>query len=153
MEVPAYAKVCKLADIYDAMTSKRSYKDAVNPVEVVSDIFHKYAKKDLVLQYILHSFVKSVGIYPPGSIVALTNGQLAYILDSAGPVLLPVTDVHGEMLKTKPDIINLAAEAAGEAALKVDRRKRPISPVEAFKVLPEYLKKAIASDLETATPN
>ena len=136
--IPAYVKVCKLADIYDAMTSKRCYKEALNPVSVVTDIFKKYAGKDPLLQYILHSFVKSVGIYPPGSIVALSNGQLAYVLDSQGPSLLPVTDTHGATLKGKPDILvlDMTTEADG---LKVDRRKPPISPLAAYKILPNYL--------------
>lgn len=30
--IPPYVKVCKLADVYDAMTSKRCYKEALNPV-------------------------------------------------------------------------------------------------------------------------
>ncbi|MDD5759019.1 MAG: HD domain-containing protein [Desulfobulbaceae bacterium] len=144
--IPPYAKVCKLADIYDAMTSKRCYKEALNPVGVVTDIFQKYAGKDPLLQYILHSFVKSVGIYPPGSIIALTNGQLAYVLDSQGPTLLPVTDVHGETLKGKPDIMVLDKESEA-AGLKVDRRKPPISPLDAYKILPEYLLKTIQGAL------
>ncbi|MBU4151807.1 MAG: HD domain-containing protein [Proteobacteria bacterium] len=139
--IPAYVKVCKLADIYDAMTSKRCYKDALNPVAVVTDIFHKYAEKDPLLQYILHSFVKSVGIYPPGSIVSLTNGQLAYVLDSQGPVLLPVTNEQGETLKSKPEVVVLdRGEGSG---IKIDRRKPPIAPVDAYKILPEYLRKTL----------
>lgn len=144
--IPPYVKVCKLADIYDAMTSKRCYKEALNPVGVVTDIFQRYAGKDPLLQYILHSFVKSVGIYPPGSIISLTNGQLAYVLDSQGPTLLPVTDVHGETLKGKPDIIVLD-KSAEEAGLKVDRRKPAISPIEAYKILPEYLLKTLQESL------
>ena len=107
-------------------------------MSVVTDIFKKYAGKDPLLQYILHSFVKSVGIYPPGSIVALSNGQLAYVLDSQGPSLLPVTDTHGATLKGKPDILvlDMTTEADG---LKVDRRKPPISPLAAYKILPNYL--------------
>ena len=141
-EIPPYVKVCKLADIYDAMTSKRCYKDAVNPVAVVTEIFHKYAEKDPLLQYILHSFVKSVGIYPPGSIITLTNGQLAYVLDSQGPMLLPVTDSHGEPLKEKQEVIVIERGEAGEG-LKVDRRRPPIDPLNAYKILPSYLLKII----------
>jgi HD-GYP domain-containing protein (c-di-GMP phosphodiesterase class II) len=144
--IPPYVKVCKLADIYDAMTSKRCYKEALNPVGVVTDIFQKYAGKDPLLQYILHSFVKSVGIYPPGSIIALTNGQLAYVLDSQGPTLLPVTDIHGETLKGKPDILVLD-KGADTTGLKVDRRKPPISPLDAYKILPEYLMKTLQGTL------
>ena len=141
-EIQPYVKVCKLADIYDAMTSKRCYKEALNPVAVVTEIFHKYAEKDPLLQYILHSFVKSVGIYPPGSIVALTNGQLAYVLDSQGPILLPVTDSQGATLATKPDMLVLDKGETSDG-LKVDRRKPAISPLEAYKILPDYLIKTI----------
>lgn len=139
--IPPYVKVCKLADIYDAMTTKRCYKDALNPVGVVTDIFHKYAEKDPLLQYILHSFVKSVGIYPPGSIVSLTNGQLAYVLDSQGPVLLPVTNEQGEKLSIKPDVVVL--ERGEGSGVKIDRKKPPIAPVDAHKILPDYLRKTL----------
>ena len=140
--VPPYVKVCKLADIYDAMTSRRCYKEALNPVGVVTDIFNQYAQKDPLLQYILHSFVKSVGIYPPGSIIALTNGQLCYVLDSDGPTLLPVTDRHGQPLKAKPDIVVLTKDSDSEG-LKVDRRRAPISPVDVYRILPDYVLRAI----------
>ncbi|ADH85025.1 HD-GYP domain-containing protein [Desulfurivibrio alkaliphilus] len=147
-QVPTYVKVCKLADIYDAMTSKRCYKEAMNPVGVVTDIFHHYAGKNPLLQYVLHSFVKSVGIYPAGSVVTLTNGQLAYVLDSNGPTLLPVTDTGGIPLSRRAEVIipdqNQTAE--GEQVIKVDRRRPPISPLEAFHLLPGYLRRTLEVD-------
>ncbi len=152
-EVPPYVKVCKLADIYDAMTSKRSYKEAHNPVEVVAEIFYKYAEKDRLLQMILHSFVKAVGICPPGSIVGLTNGQLAYVLDSEGPTLLPITDISGQTLRDKPDLLVLEKDVDGMQGVKIDRRKPLLSPIEAYKILPTYLVKTLFSDkLPPATP-
>lgn len=144
ISVPPYVKVCKLADIYDAMTSKRCYKEALNPVGVVTDIFNQYAQKDPLLQYILHSFVKSVGIYPPGSIVAMTTGQLCYVLDSEGPTLLPVTDSKGQTLKAKPDIVVLS-NGADSKGLTIDRSRAPISPVAAYNILPDYLLKAVGA--------
>lgn len=138
-EIAPYVKVCKLADIFDAMTSKRCYKDAFNPVGVVSDIFHKYAEKDPMLQFILHSFVKSVGIHPPGSFVYLTNGQLCYVIESEGPLLLPITDSEGSQLKRAPDLINMAETIS----LSIDRRRPPVSPVLAYKKLPSCLKTII----------
>lgn len=144
-EIPPYVKICKLADIYDAMTSKRCYKEALNPVGVVADIFHKYAEKDHLLQYILHSFVKSVGIYPPGSVVALTNGQLAYILDSEGPNLLPISDTDGATLQKKQDIL-VMVKGVSPTGIKIDRRKPPLAPTEAFKMLPDYLMKHVFSE-------
>ena len=145
--IPPYVKVCKLADVYDAMTSKRCYKEALNPVGVVTDIFNRYARKEPLLQYVLHSFVKSVGIYPPGSVVYLTNGQLCYVMESDGPVLLPLTDTNGEALQAKPDLLNLAKGGA-PPDLKVDRHRPPISPIEAYEVLPDYLRRVMVGGSE-----
>ncbi|MDF1613966.1 HD-GYP domain-containing protein [Desulfurivibrio dismutans] len=140
--IPPYVKVCKLADIYDAMTSKRAYKEALNPVGVVTEIFNRYAKKDPLLQYILHSFVNSVGIYPPGSVVALTDGRQCYVMDSKGPVLLPITDFQGKTLSRKQDPIKMVKGTA-EPDLKIDRRRPPLSPLAAYKILPDYLRRIV----------
>ncbi|MFH7319436.1 HD-GYP domain-containing protein [Desulfurivibrio sp. D14AmB] len=140
--VPSYVKVCKLADIYDAMTSIRCYKNALNPVSVVSEIFHHYARKDPFLQYVLHSFIGSVGIYPAGSVVYLTNGQLAYVLDSDGPLLLPLTDSGGTPLAKEPEVIVMDRGQTGNA-LAIDRQQPPISPLEAYRILPDYLRRAL----------
>lgn len=140
--VPSYVKVCKLADIYDAMTSRRCYKSALNPVGVVSEIFRRYAHKDPFLQYVLHSFIGSVGIYPAGSVVFLTNGQLAYVLDSDGPLLLPLTDTRGEALAREPEVIVMEKGQASDS-LAIDRRRPPISPLQAYRILPDYLRRAL----------
>ena len=135
-ELPAYVKVCKLADIYDAMTSKRCYKEAFNPINVVTEIFRKYARKDNLLQFILYSFVKSIGIYPTGSVVKLENGQYAYILDTVGPLVVPFTDPDGRTLQQKQGVLDLSEKDA----LKVDSTTSLLSPVEAFEILPSYLR-------------
>ena len=137
--IPIYTRICKLADIYDAMTSRRCYKEAINPVNVVTRIFRSYAKKDRMLQYILHAFVKSIGIYPPGSIVYLQNGRMAYVLESNGPLVLPFTDEKGNTLKYKPDPV--VADTFHEKTLHlVDNRKSIQSPREVYHLLPGYLR-------------
>lgn len=137
--VPLYARICKLADIYDAMTSKRSYKEAINPINVVTQIFRTYAKKDQMLQYILHAFVKSIGIYPPGSIIYLRNGQMAYVLESEGPIVIPFTDEQETPLSSKPEPINISS-AGTEEIVKVDNRRSVKTPVDVYDLLPEYIK-------------
>ena len=141
--VPIYTKICKLADIYDAMTSKRCYKDAINPINVVTQLFRTYAKKDSVLQFILHSFVKSIGIYPPGSIVYLRNGQMAYVLESKGPIVIPFTDTRETPLNNKQDPIDINAPDIKEPLL-IDNRRSVKSPKDVFNLLPPYLRKIAA---------
>lgn len=138
-EIPLYARICKLADIFDAMTSKRSYKDAFNPITVVTELFRKYAKKDNMLQFILHSFVKSIGIYPPGSIVYLRNGQMAYVLESDGPIVIPFTDTHEKTLRSKPDPINIKSSDIDDSC-RIDNRRSVKTPKEVYDLLPTYLR-------------
>ncbi len=140
-ELPLYVKMCKLADIYDAMTSKRSYKEAFNPIGVVTDIFKKYSKKDTLLQYVLHAFVKSIGIYPPGSIVYLKNGQMAYVLESKGPLVLPFTDASGFTLSEKSNPIDVSDSTIDDFS-KVDNLRSVKKPLEVYGLLPSYLKTA-----------
>ena len=142
-EIPIYVKICKLADIFDAMTSKRCYKEAFNQINVVTDLFRTYAQKDRLLQLILHSFVKSIGIYPPGSIVFLKNGQLAYVLHSEGPILLPFTDENQVTIKRKPDPIDAGSPDTNKK-FQVDGNRSVKNPTDVFDLLPPFLKNVIS---------
>lgn len=142
--VPLYVRICKLADIYDAMTSKRSYKEAFNPINVVTQIFRTYAKKDRMLQYVLHAFVKSIGIYPPGSIVYLINGQMAYVLESDGPIVMPFTDEKATTLRHMPDPLKLDAPEL-DPAKRIDGSRSVKSPKDVNTLLPAYIKKILVN--------
>ncbi len=146
-DIPPYVKIAKLSDIYDAMTSKRCYKDAFNPINVVTTIFRTYADKDPFLQILLHSFVKIIGIHPPGSILTLRNGQMAYVLLSEGPVVIPFTDGDGEPLLNKPDPIDLAStDAAAAPELQVDKRRPLTAPAKVLDLLPVYIRELLTVD-------
>lgn len=148
IEIPPYVKIAKLADIYDAMTSKRCYKEAFNPINVVTEIFRKYANKDHILQFILHSFVKIVGIHPPGSIITLNNGQLAFVLDSQGPLVLPFTDTHGRTLSLKPDPVDLAHLDESSTGLNIDKQKPLQTPIEVIQTLPPYIRDSLGPEVD-----
>ena len=91
------------------------------------------------MQYILHSFVKSIGIYPAGSIVYLRNGQMGYVLESAGPLIIPFTDTQGKTLSNNPDPIDLS-EPESDDFLKIDKRRSIKTPREVYDLLPAHLK-------------
>ncbi|MCM2284990.1 MAG: HD domain-containing protein [Desulfobacula sp.] len=137
--IPLYAKVCKIADVYDAMTSKTTYKEASNQITAVTEIFRAYARKNALLQYILQSFIKTIGIYPPGSIVFLRNGQMAFVLESKGPLIIPFTDAGGKRLSGKPDPLDLSDPGVDES-MKIDNRRSIKNPLEVYELLPSYLR-------------
>ncbi len=147
IEIPPYVKIAKLVDIYDAMTSKRCYKDGFNPINVVTTVFRNYANKDPFLNIVLHSFVKVIGIYPPGSILTLRNGQMGYVLLSAGPIILPFTDTKGQPLLNKPDPIDLGSINIAESPqLQIDKREPFKTPTEVIELLPNYITKLLKGE-------
>lgn len=140
IDLPPHVRIAKLADLYDAMTSKRCYKEAFNPVSVVTNIVRSYAGKAEDLQLLLHVFVKAIGIYPPGSVVHLTNNRMAYILDSEGPIVLPFTDERGEPIPKQPDPVDLSDKGKEETGWQVDDDRPLVSPIDAYRFFPKYLK-------------
>lgn len=139
-KIPEYVKICKLSDIYDAMTSKRAYKDAVNPAEVVTRIYKSYSNKCNILQLLLHSFVKSIGNIPPGTIVQLKNAQYAFVLDSNGPVIILLTDKYGKKLPEIPDPVNLNDYTISKE-YEINPATELKAPMDSFSILPEFLKR------------
>ncbi|MDP4109520.1 MAG: HD-GYP domain-containing protein [Bacillota bacterium] len=77
-EIPLYAKILAVADVYDALTSNRPYRKACFPNEAV-----EYMMANSGIQFnhqILEAFLKSVAAYPVGSPIALSNGMTAIIV-------------------------------------------------------------------------
>lgn len=65
-----------VCDVYDAITSDRPYKRGWDPAEAV----HKMAEWSAghFDKTVFQAFVKSIGIYPVGSLVRLTTGRLGW---------------------------------------------------------------------------
>ena len=139
-DLPPYVKICKLADIYSAMTLKRSYSEAVNPTKVVNTIFREYSGRDPILQLILYSFVKELGTCPEGSILTLKNGQSVYVINSQGPEIIIFTDQAGHTIEKADKIINLSSPSSKSQNLFIDGQHLPKTPIEMFDRLPGYLK-------------
>jgi hypothetical protein len=69
------AAVC---DVYDAITSPRPYKGAAEPAEAISEMFQAQGQFD---ESVLTAFIRSVGIYPIGSLVRLRSGRLGVVVE------------------------------------------------------------------------
>lgn len=83
------AQAVSLADRYCAMVSERSYRPATLPAVAAKDLLTRQGGTiDPALAAV---FMREVGIYPPGSVVALANGEVAVVikrtLNPAQPVV------------------------------------------------------------------
>lgn len=76
-----FARMGAVCDVYDAISSERCYKKAWSPSESI----HKMAswKDGHFDEKVFHAFVKTIGIYPNGTLVKLKSGRLGVILEQS----------------------------------------------------------------------
>lgn len=84
-QISLFAKMGAVCDVYDAVTSNRPYKAGWEP----GVSLHRMAQwaghfDDTVFK----AFVRSIGIYPIGSMVKLKSGRLAVVIDQNEKSLL-----------------------------------------------------------------
>ncbi|MFZ2855585.1 MAG: HD-GYP domain-containing protein [Rhodocyclaceae bacterium] len=85
-EISIFSKMGAVCDVYDAITSNRPYKMGWDPAESL----RKMAEwtDGHFEPRIFHAFVKSLGIYPIGSLVRLSSGLLAIVIEQTEKSLL-----------------------------------------------------------------
>jgi putative nucleotidyltransferase with HDIG domain len=82
------ARMGAICDVYDAVTSNRPYKAGWDPAQAIHRMNAWTGHFDPRL---LHHFVRSIGIYPVGSLVRLESDKLAVVCEpAAGSLLEPL---------------------------------------------------------------
>ncbi len=91
-ELSLFTKICTVCDVYDTITSDRCYKNGYVPAEAIRKMTAwQPGHFDLT---VFHAFVKTVGIYPVGTLVKLKSGRLAVVTDQVTKSLLtPIVKV------------------------------------------------------------
>jgi putative nucleotidyltransferase with HDIG domain len=84
--ISLYARMGAVCDIYDAITSNRPYKAGWDPAESIRKMTEW--SKGYFDERVFQAFIKSIGIYPIGSLVKLSSGRLAVVTEQSGKSLL-----------------------------------------------------------------
>jgi HD-GYP domain-containing protein (c-di-GMP phosphodiesterase class II) len=74
-----FARMGAVCDVYDAITSNRCYKKGWEPAESIRKMAEW--RNGHFDEVIFHAFVKTVGIYPTGTLLKLKSGRLGVVTD------------------------------------------------------------------------
>ncbi len=77
-EIGLFGRMAAICDVYDSMTSDRPHRPRVDPNAALAIMRGMEGQFD---EDLLNQFIESVGVYPIGSVVRLTNGRLALVVD------------------------------------------------------------------------
>jgi len=84
--ISLFAKMGAVCDVYDAITSNRPYKAGWDPAESIRKMTEW--SKSHYDERVFQAFIKSIGIYPNGSLVKLASGRLGVVIEQSEKSLL-----------------------------------------------------------------
>lgn len=122
--ISVIARMTAICDVYDAVTSDRPYKRGWDP----SESLRRMAEwtTDHFDARMFQAFVKSIGIYPVGSLVRLTSGRIGVVMEQVPTALtMPIVKLFYSTksdLRIPPELIDLAAPGCTE---KIAAREDP----------------------------
>ena len=76
--IPHFAKIVAVVDAYDAINSDRPYSKGKSSLEALRILFE--ASGSHFDEELVKIFVRRIGIYPPGEIVEMNNGEVGIII-------------------------------------------------------------------------
>jgi len=105
-----FARMGAICDVYDAITSTRCYKASWEPAESLRKMAEW--KEGQFDETLFSAFVKTIGIYPSGTLVKLKSGRLAVVTEQTEASLLkPVVKVFfstNSMAHIMPQVVDLS---------------------------------------------
>jgi HD-GYP domain-containing protein (c-di-GMP phosphodiesterase class II) len=115
-QISLHSKMAAVCDVYDAITSNRPYKRGWDPAE---SLRRMASWTDHFDESIFQAFVRSLGIYPVGSLVRLKSGRLGVVVEqSKGALTTPCVRVFYSTnagLRIQPELIDLAKKSGSES--------------------------------------
>lgn len=109
-QIPNFGLIAAIADCYDAMTSERAYSSAAAGYDAARSL--NDMRGLLFPAEVVEQFLRTVGMFPTGSIVELNDGRIAVVLEqnpdnALRPKIMIVLDRSKKRLK-KPKVEQLA---------------------------------------------
>lgn len=122
-QITLMARMGAVCDVYDAITSNRPYKAGWDPAESLKRMASWHGHFD---NRVFQAFVRSLGIYPVGSLVRLSNQRLAVVIaQNPRQLLKPVVKTVYSLRSQEPlEPQRIDLSAAG-CAVHIEQREDP----------------------------
>jgi len=114
-ETSFFGMIAQMADTYDAITTTRVYQNAFEPSKAVAQM--QGMAGTVFDPKLFEAFVRMVGIYPVGSLVRLSSGELALVMkanptDTSRPIIRILFDRTGRRMTEEPQVDLLERDPA-----------------------------------------
>lgn len=109
-QIAKLAKIVSLVNRYDNLCNKANISKSNSPYEAIAILYAK--EKEKFDEEILALFITNMGVYPPGTVVKLSDDRIAAVISiNTEDLLNPNVMVYdSEILMTEALIINLREE-------------------------------------------
>ncbi len=96
-----FSRMGAVCDVYDALTSNRCYKNGWEPAETIRKMAEW--RNGHFDERVFQALVKTIGIYPSGTLVRLKSGRLAIVIEQTGKsLLMPVVKAFFSTKSNEP---------------------------------------------------
>lgn len=102
VQIPVYGRMAAIIDSYDAMTTSTAYRKAMPEHEALQQIYN--LRDTHFQQELVEQFLQCMGVYPTGSLVELSTGEVGVIMS------------QNVKQRLKPRVMMLLDEAKTECA-------------------------------------
>jgi len=127
-DIPVFARIVGLADCFDAITSIRPYRRPLSSSEAIKKL---YEWRDLEFQKeLVEEFIQSIGIYPAGTLIELSDGSVAIVVAT------------GRENRLRPRVM-----------IVLDKDKRPVSQVRIVDLARQDADSEGGCHIEKSLPN
>ena len=108
-EIHEFARIAAVADVFDALTARRVYKEPMSSRDAINIIINDTGK--FFDPKVAREMLLIIGLYPPGSIVSLSDGRVGIVVSGGGhdlvrPLILLRNSGRSEAY-TEPVFLNL----------------------------------------------
>ena len=124
-EIPLFAKIVSIVDVYDAITSDRVYHHGMNTLDALKNMF-EWREHDLDSD-LVERFIHCLGIYPIGSLIELNTEEVGIVISVVQgrrltPMVMLVRNAEKKVM-LPPKIIDLSQFRESNKQPAIDVKK------------------------------